>query len=216
MNGSISSEVWRPLSMLGGSILRQRVGSPAKKVNQLLAARQEGLRTPRTLITNDSQAVRAFAAEGSPLIYKRLGTAPRPLTATKELRPRDLERLDVLPNCPAIFQERIDARADIRVTIMGMNMYAAEIDSQAGASPLDWRFDHTVRFRPHCLDEVVQKQLLALMRRLGLLYGAADFRLTSEGEYIFLEVNPGGQYLFVEFLAGVDLTERMAEFLAQG
>jgi hypothetical protein len=198
------------------------VNSPAasrvagRKVNQTIAARRVGLRTPRTLVTNDPQQVRAFASQGTPLIYKRLGTAPRPLTATKELGPRDLERLDALTNCPAIFQERIDARSDIRATIIGNDVYAAEIHSQAGVSPLDWRFDHTVPFRPHRLDEAVYSQLLALMRGLGLLYGAADLRLTPDGEYVFLEVNPGGQYLFLDLLADSNLTDRMAEFLARG
>ena len=52
------------------------------------------------------------------------------------------------------------------------------------------------------------------MRRLGLAYGAIDLRVTSEGEYVFLEVNPSGQYLFVELLTQMKLSEYMAEFLA--
>ena len=188
----------------------------ARKVHQAVAAREVGLSVPRTVVTNDPEAVRTLAAEGTPLIYKRLGTAFRPLTATKELRSSDLERLDVLPNCPAIFQDRVDARLDIRVTIMGTEVFGAEIDSQSGSSPLDWRFDHTVPFRPHQLDDTVAAQLLALMERLGLVFGAIDLRLTPDGEYVFLEINPGGQYLFVELLGGVNLSERFAEFLSSG
>jgi glutathione synthase/RimK-type ligase-like ATP-grasp enzyme len=180
---------------------------------QLVAARAEGLRVPRTALTNDPEAVRALAAEGIPLIYKRMGTTPRPLTATKALLPTDLERLDVLVNCPAIFQEHIDAKLDIRVTAIGTDLYAAEIDSQAGESPLDWRFDHTVPFRPHALDSETLARLHALMQRLGLVYGAIDLRLTPNGEYVFLEVNPSGQYLFIELLAQIPLSERMAAFL---
>jgi glutathione synthase/RimK-type ligase-like ATP-grasp enzyme len=188
----------------------------ARKVEQAIVAREEGLSVPRTLVTNDPEAVRGLAAEGRRLIYKRLGTAHRPLTATKELRPSDLDRLEVLPACPAIFQDRVDARLDIRVTIMGTEVFGAEIESQMGSSPLDWRFDHTVPFRPHQLDDTVATQLLAMMKRLSLLYGAIDLRLTPEGEYVFLEVNPGGQYLFVELLGGVNLSERFANFLAAG
>lgn len=187
----------------------------SRKGIQLPAAKKAGLRTPRTMITNNPDAVRSMVEEdGIPLIYKRIGAAPKPITATKDLLPSDLERLDNLMNCPAIFQERIEARLDIRVTAIGEDLYAAEIDSQAGASPLDWRFDHTVPFRPHQLDEEVSNRLKALMKRLGLVYGAIDLRLTPEGEYIFLEINPNGQYLFVELLAGVPLSEKMAEFLA--
>jgi hypothetical protein len=122
--------------------------------------------------------------------------------------------LDTLCNCPAIFQERIEAQLDIRVTAIGRDLYAAEIESQAGESPLDWRFDHTVPFRPHMLDSETSSQLYALMRRLGLVYGAIDLRLTPQGEYVFLEINPSGQYLFIELLTKMPLSDRMAEFLA--
>ena len=185
-----------------------------RKAFQLVAARAEGLRVPRTIMTNDAQAIRELVAKEIPLIYKRIGTAPRPLTATKALQSADLERLDILCNCPAIFQEYIDAQFDIRVTAIGTDLYAAEIDSQSGHSPLDWRFDHTVSFRPHTLDSITSARLCALLRRLGLVYGAIDLRVTSEGEYVFLEVNPSGQYLFVELLTQMQLSEHMAEFLA--
>ena len=147
------------------------------------------------------------------MIYKRLG-ATAPALATMPVGEADLERLETLPNCPAIFQERIDARLDIRVTAIGSELFAAEIESQAGDGALDWRLDHSVPFRPHSLDPEVADRLRELMARLELLYGAIDLRLTPEGEYVFLEVNPSGQFLFVELLAGIPLTERLAGFLA--
>jgi hypothetical protein len=185
----------------------------SRKGHQLLAARAEGLRVPRTALTNDPVTVRILARENAPLIYKRIGAAPRPLTATKALRAEDFDRLDALPGCPAIFQERIEAQLDIRATIIGTEVATVEIDSQAGGSPLDWRFDHSVPFRPHALDPTTERSLLALMRRLGLSYAAVDLRLTPAGEYVFLEVNPSGQYLFVELLTHLPLSERMASFL---
>jgi hypothetical protein len=181
---------------------------------QLVTAQAEGFRVPRTLISNDYEAVQAFFNEGLPLVYKRIGEAPRPLTATKPLLREDLTRLNVLRNCPTIFQERIDAKLDIRVTVIGVHSFATEIESQKGASPLDWRFDHSVPFRQHHLDDDVSERIHTLMSRLGLLYGAIDMRPTPDGEYVFLEVNPSGQYLFVELLAGIPLSQRMAEFLA--
>ena len=145
-----------------------------RKGVQLVAAKAEGLRVPRTIITNDPRVVRRLAVEGTPLVYKRLGSTARPLTATRPLLPDDLERLDDLVHCPATFQERIDARLDIRVTAIGEDLYSAEIHSQAGAATLDWRLDHTVTFRPHNLDDQTAAQLRAMLRRLGLVYGAID------------------------------------------
>jgi len=181
---------------------------------QLVVAQSEGLRVPRTAITNNLETVLAWYAEGIPLIYKRVGPVPRPVTATKPLLETDLGRLDALGNCPAIFQEEIPAQLDIRVTVIGTELYGAEIESQSGASPLDWRFDHTVPFREHKLDSQVAARVRKIMARLGLVFGAIDLRLTPEGEYVFLEVNPNGQYLFVELLANIPLSEKMALYLA--
>jgi hypothetical protein len=93
-------------------------------------------------------------------------------------------------------------------------LYAAEIYSQNGASPLDWRFDYTVPFRPHKLTDDISNRLRDLMCRMGLVHGAIDLRLTPKGEYVFLEVNPSGQYLFIELLTKMPLSEYMAEYLA--
>ena len=55
-----------------------------------------------------------------------------------------------------------------------------------------------------------------LCRSLGLRYGAADLILSTEGEYVFLEVNPGGQFLFVEIQAGVPISDAIADALVSG
>jgi glutathione synthase/RimK-type ligase-like ATP-grasp enzyme len=187
----------------------------ARKAFGLAAAIREGLRVPQTAITNDPDAVRELMGEGRPLIYKRIGTAGGPTTATMPFGLGDVARLDTLTNCPAIFQERIDARLDIRVTAFGEDLHAAEIHSQEGDGSLDWRLDHGVPFCPHALDSAVERALRGVMIRLGLEFGAFDLRLTPEGEYVFLEVNPSGQFLFLELLAEMPLSARMAEFLSQ-
>ncbi|RKH25253.1 hypothetical protein D7X75_30375 [Corallococcus sp. CA031C] len=127
-----------------------------------------------------------------------------------------MARLDSLSNCPAIFQEFIDARFDIRVTVVGNRVFAVRIDSQSGQSTLDWRFDHSVAFELFELEPSIEASVLLLLRELGLTYGAIDMRQTPEGEYVFLEVNPAGQYLFAELLTGAPISEAMAQELLLG
>ena len=62
---------------------------------------------------------------------------------------------------------------------------------------------------------VVEERLRALQRRLGLVYGAIDMRRTAEGEHVFLEVNPAGQWLFVEERCGLPISQSVAGFLAR-
>jgi glutathione synthase/RimK-type ligase-like ATP-grasp enzyme len=63
------------------------------------------------------------------------------------------------------------------------------------------------------LPPALHDALLALQRRLGLYYGAIDMRLTPDGEYVFLEVNPAGQWLFVERLTGMPIGQAVADLL---
>jgi len=66
------------------------------------------------------------------------------------------------------------------------------------------------------LSHSLSRRLLALVGRLGLVFSTIDMKLTDEGEYVFLELNPMGQYLYVEILTGLPLTAAMAELLALG
>ncbi|WP_147444442.1 MULTISPECIES: hypothetical protein [Corallococcus] len=187
-----------------------------RKALQMALANKLGLRTPATLMTNDATQVRQFRERFRRTIYKAMGETAHENTATRFLSDEDMARLDSLSNCPAIFQEFIDARFDIRVTVVGNRVFAVRIDSQSGQSTLDWRFDHSVAFELFELEPSIEASVLLLLRELGLTYGAIDMRQTPEGEYVFLEVNPAGQYLFAELLTGAPISEAMAQELLLG
>ncbi|RIL04479.1 MAG: hypothetical protein DCC75_12590 [Proteobacteria bacterium] len=69
------------------------------------------------------------------------------------------------------------------------------------------------KYRRFSLDEVTTQYLTKLLRSMGLVYGAIDLKLTSGGEIYFLEVNPQGQYLFMEVGADLPISEAIAEHL---
>ncbi|SCF90374.1 MULTISPECIES: hypothetical protein [unclassified Streptomyces] len=52
-----------------------------------------------------------------------------------------------------------------------------------------------------------------MLNRLGLPYGAFDFVVTPEDEWVFLEVNPSGQYGFIEVATGLSITAAIADYL---
>ena len=54
-----------------------------------------------------------------------------------------------------------------------------------------------------------------LVRRLGLHYGTIDMVLTPDGRYVFLEINPNGQYLWIEKQSGLPITEAVCDLLAR-
>lgn len=196
----------------------------ANKQLQLELARRCGLRVPRTMIGNDPEGVRALAAacpEG--LVTKMLSSvtlgegAAEATVFTSELGPADLEAIEGVRWCPMIFQELVPKRRELRVTAVGRTLLAAAVDSQASpASALDWRRDGVGLLRAWeraTLPADTAAALQRLLDALGLNYGAADLIETPEGELVFLEVNPGGEYFWLEDHPGLPVSDALAALL---
>ncbi len=197
-------------------LLDQRAG---RKAYQLTVAQKLGLRTPRTLITNDPARARAFAETlgCKRTVYKPFKGAEVAWRETRILKRRELSLLEKVKYAPVIFQEYIEAVADLRITAVGGQLFAAAIDLRKSSYPQDFRMDlGNCTIAATELPSEIEHQLLALMRELGLSYGAIDMRLTPDGEYLFLEINPAGQWLFIEQVTGQPITRAMAELLAAG
>ena len=132
---------------------------------------------------------------------------------TRLVEAEDLARLELVRLAPVIFQRRIQG-VDLRVTVIGDALFAAEIDARDSSYPVDMRMViGEAKIRAVDLPPVLSQRLLALMRRLGLVYGAIDLKQDEHGDYYFLEVNPAGQWQFVESRAGLPITQAHADAL---
>jgi hypothetical protein len=189
-----------------------------RKLVQLEAARQVGLSVPRTLVTNDLADALAFAKScRAGAIVKSLGSTEEG-GYTRRVVPGDRWLSGRLRTAPAIFQERVDG-LDLRVTIVGTEVFAMSMDARAGGDPDDVRVDWArVRSSARAvrLPVELRRRLLALQRRLGLLYGAVDLRRGARGRHAFLEVNPGGQWMHAEVATGHPIAATLARLLASG
>jgi glutathione synthase/RimK-type ligase-like ATP-grasp enzyme len=189
----------------------------ARKVFQLRIAQEVGLDIPHTLITNDPEHARAFiSSHGSErTIYKAFSATEQHWRETRILKPDEVALIDNVKYAPVIFQEYIPAQYDIRITIVGDEMFPAAIHSQESSYKVDFRMDMmNTRIEAVRLPDEVESGLRALMSRLGLVYGAVDMRLTPDGRYIFLEINPAGQWLFIEDRSRQPITAALANILA--
>lgn len=191
-----------------------RDSAAAHKPWQLAVAQETGLDIPDTLITSDPEAARAFwtACDGD-VIYKQFAALPDAWRETRRVGPQEIASAEHIRLTPVIFQRRVAAVADVRVTIIGEDVFAASVGVDELTYDVDVRLNLAVRWVRHVLPETMVRLLLALMRRLDLVYGAIDLRLTQEGRYIFLEINPGGQFLFIEEATGQPITAAMAAHL---
>lgn len=185
---------------------------------QLATAAQVGLSVPRTLITNDPEDARQFIAEVgyARTIFKTFLASEQHWRETRVLKAEELGLLDSVRFAPVIFQEYVAAEADIRVTVTGDQMFATAIRPGPDSYAIDFRMDMgAATFEPARLPDEVAGKLRSLMQSLGLVYGAADFRRTPDGNHVFLEVNPAGEWLFVEERTGQPITEAMADLLVR-
>ncbi|MGD0304449.1 MAG: MvdC/MvdD family ATP grasp protein [Candidatus Acidiferrales bacterium] len=184
---------------------------------QLTVAQQVGLEIPETLMTNHPEAARAFwAACNGDAIYKQFLALPDSWSETRRVGQQEETLTENIRLCPVIFQKRIPATADLRVTIIGDEIFAASTACEEHDYDVDVRVNLAARYAAHKLPEDVERKLVALMRRLGLVYGAIDLRLTDDGRYVFLEVNPAGQFLYVENATGQPISAALAAHLAEG
>ena len=188
------------------------------KPYQLAIATEVGLPIPRTLITNDPVEARDFVGEVGlhQTIYKTFLASEENWRETRLLRDEEFAMLDQVRFAPVIFQEFIPATADIRATVIGDQIFAAAISQSNGAYAFDYRMDMpAATFEATTLPAETEERIHALMRRLGLIYGAIDLRRTKTGDYIFLEVNPAGEWRFVEERTQQPITDALARLLME-
>jgi hypothetical protein len=204
------------------------INSPAKFVNpllsefaavkprQLLAAASVGLITPETLITNHPEEAEEFIDRHRGDVVHKALTAPRDrLIETRRWSEADRAALKRLPLAPTIFQERIRGPADVRVTVVGNEIFAAKIETAKGRAEIDSRMDLDATYVAHKLPTNLEDQLQAFMSTMGLVYGTIDLKISESGNYVFFEVNPQGQFLYIEILTGLPISEALADFLAR-
>ena len=150
------------------------------------------------------------------MIYKAFSATPETWRETRVVSATEIAQLDQVRLAPLIFQEAIPGGCDLRVTVVGDRLFPAEIVGPADGYEYDFRL-HTAQssITPVELPVTVTDRLLALMRRLDLGYGAIDLRRGSDGDYVFLEINPAGQWLFVEYATDQPISASLASLLAE-
>lgn len=197
------------------------------KLLQLKCARAHGLSIPPTLVSNDPTAIAAFIARHQRVVYKAFmphtwkDAAGRIFNVSVPVLEPDTVVDDAgLRLCPGIYQKFIEKRADLRVTVIGAQMFAVRIQRDDGKAFIDWRprtgMDDCIAL-PCSLPQATVDRLQALMQSLGIVYGAIDLVEDHDGGLHFLEVNQGGQFLFVqEWAPELPLLGAFACMLAQG
>jgi hypothetical protein len=142
--------------------------------------------------------------------FRNIAEAPR---STAMLTADDLGRMNEVAYAPVTFQEFVPADLDLRVIVVEDEVFATAIQSEP-----EYRTDYragigSAVFTAYQLPGQVASALVELHKRLGLVYGASDLRVTPAGEHVFLEVNPAGEYLFASERTGQPVPQAIAACL---
>ena len=189
------------------------------KAAQLQRAAALGLATPRSCFSNDPAEVRAFAASvgGRAIVkphhvqgvyYQRQFRFP--LAALWDGNASDAD----IATSSSIYQEYVPKKMEIRAVVVGNKVFAGAIPAVEGRVDLR-ESDDPADYRPHELPHAIKDQLIRLTHGLGSRFGSADLLLTPDNDYVFLELNPNGQWLWLDLMAGLKITDVLvAELLA--
>ncbi|MFD4577525.1 ATP-grasp ribosomal peptide maturase [Streptomyces sp. NPDC058417] len=187
------------------------------KPAQLALAQRLGLTVPPTLVTNDPDEARAFAARHDQVIFKTLRWTPYqrdgvPVTGWAD--PVTAQEIDdSVAVTPHLFQAVVDKDADLRVVVVGREVFAVRIES----GMLDWRKNYAaLSYRVVDLPGPVQSALLACLEHFGLVSGSFDLAVDKAGDPWWLELNPNGQWGWLEEATGLPISAAFARLLTQG
>lgn len=189
------------------SILRKT----ENKIYQLMYASRNGFNIPQSYIGNSSEAC---------IKYKKSKSIIKPITTGKTYGKNGWELYQTsifkgvdedIDFTPVYLQDYISKQFEVRITIVGRKIYPVRIDTK---NQVDWRADYqNHRYtRITCPDDIIMK-CYKLMDDFNLEFGAFDFIVTSDNEWIFLEVNPNGQWLWLEQSLKLDISKKIVEYL---
>jgi glutathione synthase/RimK-type ligase-like ATP-grasp enzyme len=193
------------------------------KPYQLQLAASIGLAIPPSVITNDPSEIRNAYTQFGEMIVKPvrsghvISEGVEHAIFTSRLLGEHLDEMEDARWSPSIYQALIPKRYDVRVTIVGNRCFAAAIDSPSDpAAVVDWRqttnpaLPHYPINLPISLEDALHK----MMKAFRLTFGAVDFILTPGGEYVFLEINPNGQWLWLDEILNLGISDAVAEWLS--
>ena len=195
------------------------------KLPQLQIAKFLGLQTPKTIVTNDPKKALLFAKQVKfNLITKPLNASSIlqdersfETFATKLSKVQFEENMELIKYAPVVLQEYINKLTEIRVTVIGNDVFPIEMDSQSiDEAKIDWR--KVDPFAITCRPIKLPAKLISILRKFikfyGMNFGVFDLIKTPDGSFFFLENNPNGQWYWLEILTGQKMAYSMAKLLA--
>lgn len=197
-----------------------RAADAAYKPRQLKDLRACGLIIPPTLVTNSAEPVREFAARYGPLVCKSIAASvlhtadTAHVVYTRRITDDDLGDLAGIDYGAHLFQPFVESEYAVRLTVVGQRFLAVRIDAGSDRARTDWRSDYdSLTYQIIDIPPDTKAAVASYMKFSGLNYGAFDFLVRADGSMVTLEINPEGNYSWIEEETTLPISESVAEFL---
>lgn len=190
------------------------------KLFQLQVAKHLGFNIPKTLVSYNYTEIISFFEDCKeniiikPLNYGRIEESQDKCghIFTNKVTKENLGLLRESAPLPSIYQENIVKKIEIRVTVVDTKVFAAYVDSQSQLNTsIDWRREK-LNFKPFELPKDIIEKCVSLVRKLNLNFGAIDLIQKPNGEFVFLEINPNGQWVWIETDTGLKISDAIIDF----
>ena len=197
-----------------------------KKLYQLYLATEMGFMVPKTIVTNNPNKVREFYSQcGGKIVFKAihgevLDYREKPLNIpTTLITDQHLGSIDLVRRMPGLFQEFIEKDYELRVTVVGDKIFPIKVQPLVDISfAVDWRHPQLMDNLSYSLVELPERVslfCLSLLEKLKLSFGAFDFVIGKDGNTYFLEINPNGQWYWLEDRTGILISDAITDILAK-
>ncbi|MCQ2192836.1 MAG: hypothetical protein MJZ23_08280 [Paludibacteraceae bacterium] len=210
-----------------GGIVNDRYSD--SKMLQYRVAHTLGMRVPDTCFSNNATDIRNFAKTHKQLSLKPISENSVYVDDefeyafyTKRVKDSDiLSQPDIaLEQTVSYIQEYIDKAYELRITVIGEDIVACKIDSQSQGDEtgkVDWRqgYEHNLKQEIVEIPTKIGTFCKNYMKTLGLNFSCFDFIVTPSQDYVFVECNPNGQWLWIELETGFDISKIIAKNLAK-
>jgi len=203
--------------------------SAQSRLLQHSVANKLGIRCPKTLYSNDSVALKNFAREFNYLCIKTIDRDSITLDdyyisfggsriPSESLLEMDKDALELTIS---YLQEYIEKQFELRITVVCDNVFACKLDSQElpeDKGKIDWRdgLFEGLKHEKYELPKYVEEFCIHYLKEMNQTFGAFDFIVTPENDFVFLECNSNGQWLWIELETGMNISGAIASQLIKG
>lgn len=218
---SFLSNLWHSISANKWLSVPDDIYKAENKILQLKVASLIGFSIPKTLVSYDYDEIKSFYLGcNANIIIKPLHSGRIDESQsrcgqifTSGISGEDLDKLRESQPLPSIYQENIPKDIEVRVTVVGCRVYAASVDSKANQNTqTDWRKEK-LKFERFSLSDDIKEKCITLVKKLNLNFGAIDLIKKPNGDFVFLEINPNGQWVWIENDTGLKISHAIIDFL---